>query len=209
MAGAAGRRRGARRGAGGAGTRRRAVRQARRRGRRARRGVLEPGRARGHARDLRRARVRKAAVAVAAGTRMRLLTWGAPKWPPTPPSVRTRPGEAGARLGITPCAPRARTRPGEAGARLGIALLVALGGLLIAAPAHAAESYERVAAIVHVHSDLSTGDFPLEELTDMAERQGLGAVLLSENYLTRVEYSLPPFRALTRVAYESRSVRNR
>ena len=119
----------------------------------------------------------------------RYLSWGAPKWLPRPPI--------------------ARTRPGEAGARRGIALLLTLGWLLIAAPAHAAESYERVAAMVHVHSDLSTGDFPLEELTDMAERQGLGAVLLSENYLNRVEYSLPPFRALTRVAYESRSVRNR
>src|ERR671924_1894915 len=90
-----------------------------------------------------------------------------------------------------------------------LAWLAALGGLLSVAPAHAAESYERVAAIVHVHSDLSTGDFPLEELTDMAERQGLGAVLLSENYLNRVEYSLPPFRALTRVTDESRSVHDR
>jgi len=84
-------------------------------------------------------------------------------------------------------------------------LAIALG----AAPADAAEPYERLAAIVHVHSDLSTGEFPLEELTDMAERQGLSAVLLTENYLNRVEYSLPPFRALARVTYESRSVRGR
>jgi hypothetical protein len=90
--------------------------------------------------------------------------------------------------------------------------LVALTWLTIAAavaPARAAEPYERLPAIVHVHSDLSTGEFPLEELTDMAERQGLGAVLLTENYLNRVEYSLPPFRALTRVTYEARSVHGR
>src|SRR5207248_10729477 len=100
-------------------------------------------------------------------------------------------------------------RPSARGARR-VALLAAwLAVTLGAGAAQAAQSYERLAAIVHVHSDLSTGDFPLEELTDMAERQGLGAVLLSENYLNRVEYSLPPFRALTRVTYESRSVRNR
>jgi len=80
---------------------------------------------------------------------------------------------------------------------------------LAASTAHAAEPYERLAAIVHVHSDLSSGEFPLEELTDLAERQGLAAVLLSENYLNRVEYSLPPFRALTRVTQESRSVHGR
>jgi len=90
------------------------------------------------------------------------------------------------------------------------ALLAACLALaLAAAPADAAEPYERLAAIVHVHSDLSTGEFPLEELTDMAERRGLGAVLLSENYLNRVAYSLPPFRALTRVTEESRSVHGR
>src|SRR5947207_2933163 len=43
----------------------------------------------------------------------------------------------------------------------------------------------------------------------MAARQGVGAIVLSENYLNRVEYSLPPFRALTRVTYESRGVRGR
>ncbi|HEV8584846.1 MAG TPA: hypothetical protein VGT02_07725 [Methylomirabilota bacterium] len=69
--------------------------------------------------------------------------------------------------------------------------------------------YERLAAIVHVHTDLSTGQFSLDELTLMAERQGLGAVLLSENFLNRVEYGLPPFRALTRVSEESPSVRER
>jgi len=90
------------------------------------------------------------------------------------------------------------------------ALLTAwLATALSAPPADAAESYERLPAIVHVHSDLSTGEFPLEELTDMAERQGLGAVLLSENYLNRVEYSLPPFRALTRVTEASPSVHGR
>ena len=77
--------------------------------------------------------------------------------------------------------------------------------LLCVIPAGAAE-YERLPAVLHVHSDLSTGDVPLEQLAAMAERAGIGALLLSENYLLRVEYGLPPFRALTRVGREERSV---
>ena len=64
-------------------------------------------------------------------------------------------------------------------------------------------------AVVHLHSDLSTGEYTLEELAEMAERQGIGALLLSENYLNRVDYGLPPFRALTRVSQGSPSVHDR
>ncbi len=64
-------------------------------------------------------------------------------------------------------------------------------------------------AVLHLHSDLSTGQYTVEELAEMAERQGIGALLLSENYLNRVEYGLPPFRALTRVSQDSPSVRDR
>jgi hypothetical protein len=84
-----------------------------------------------------------------------------------------------------------------------IALAAAAGLLAAAGPARAVE---RLPAVVHVHSDLSTGDFSLEEVARSAETQGIGAVLLVENYLLRFEYGLPPFRALTRVAREERSV---
>lgn len=94
-------------------------------------------------------------------------------------------------------------------ARLAGLAALACASILAAAPARAAERYEPLPAIVHVHSDLSTGEFSLDALADLAERAGLGAILLSENYLNRVEYSLPPFHALTRVTYESRSVRDR
>jgi hypothetical protein len=92
-----------------------------------------------------------------------------------------------------------------------VASVTALACLVVVAPrpVRGAERYEPLPAIVHVHSDLSTGELSLDEVADMAEHQGLGAILLSENYLNRVEYSLPPFRALTRVTYESRSVRER
>lgn len=83
------------------------------------------------------------------------------------------------------------------------AVALALGALLVAPTAAA---LERLPAILHAHSDLSTGDFPLEDLVRLAERQEIEALLLSDNYLLRVEYGLPPFRALTRVAAEAPSV---
>jgi len=73
----------------------------------------------------------------------------------------------------------------------------------------AASALEAVRGIVHVHTDLSTGEFTLEELAATAARQGIGALLLAENYLARVEYGIPPFRALTAVAHEERSVHGR
>src|SRR5262245_11597694 len=105
----------------------------------------------------------------------------------------------------------ARQGAGVTRARWALGLTALVCWLLgpLATSARAADGYERLPAIVHVHSDLSSGEFPLEEITEMAERQGLGAVLLTENYLSRVEYSLPPFRALTRVSYEARSVHGR
>ena len=78
--------------------------------------------------------------------------------------------------------------------------------LLSLGPAAPAVALERVRGVLHVHSELSTGDFTLESLVALAEQQGIGALLLSENYRLRVEYGLPPFRALTRVARQERSV---
>ena len=74
-----------------------------------------------------------------------------------------------------------------------VAWLLAVG---LVSAAGTAEGLERLPAVLHVHSDLSTGDLSLEQLTAMAEKQGIGALLLTENYLLRVEYGLPPFRGL-------------
>jgi hypothetical protein len=86
--------------------------------------------------------------------------------------------------------------------RAALALALVLG-LAAVAPAVA---LERVRGVLHVHSDLTTGDFSLEALVGLADEQGIGALLLSENYLLRVSYGLPPFRALTHVALEERSI---
>jgi hypothetical protein len=92
-------------------------------------------------------------------------------------------------------------------APLAVLLVAVLGAL---APAAAgAPPLGRVPAVLHVHSTLSTGDFELDELARMAERDGIAALLLTENYLVRIEYGLPPFRALTRVVHEEPSVLNR
>jgi hypothetical protein len=83
-----------------------------------------------------------------------------------------------------------------------LALALVLG-LAAAGPAGA---LERVRGVVHVHSDLTTGDFTLQALIGLADQQGIGALLLAENYRLRVTYGLPPFRALTRVGREGPAV---
>ena len=80
-------------------------------------------------------------------------------------------------------------------------------GVLLASPPAAA--LERLPAVLHVHSTLSTGTQSLDDLAATAERNGIGALLLSENYLLKVEYGLPPFRALTRLVHEEPSVLGR
>jgi hypothetical protein len=84
------------------------------------------------------------------------------------------------------------------------ALLLALAGVLGSAPA--APALERVRGVLHVHSELTTGDFTLESLVGLADQQGIGALLLAENYRLRVAYGLPPFRALTRVTRAEPSI---
>lgn len=83
------------------------------------------------------------------------------------------------------------------------AIALALLALTIAAPAAA---LERVRGVLHVHSELTTGDLALESLVGLADQQGIGVLLLAENYRLRVSYGLPPFRALTRVTRAEASV---
>ena len=83
-----------------------------------------------------------------------------------------------------------------------------LGLMLCAAvvtTAHAEELHQ-VRGVVHVHTDFTTGEFPLDEIVRRAESQGIEAIFLSENYLLRVDYGLFPFRSLLRVSREEPSV---
>ncbi len=56
--------------------------------------------------------------------------------------------------------------------------------------------YQPLAAAFHVHSTISTGDLTLDELAAQAERAGLDAVVLTENFVLRYEYGLPPLRGV-------------
>jgi hypothetical protein len=78
--------------------------------------------------------------------------------------------------------------------------------VLVTSPALVSAAPETIPAVLHVHSTVSTGALTLDELAETAAREKIQAVFLTENYLLRVEYSLPPFRALTRVTWTERGV---
>jgi hypothetical protein len=84
-------------------------------------------------------------------------------------------------------------------------VVLALALVLLSSRA-GAEEWQRLPAVVHVHSRLSTGELSIDKLAQTARQEGLGALLVVENYLLRVEYGLAPFRALTRVVHEEPSV---
>lgn len=87
--------------------------------------------------------------------------------------------------------------------------LAASGALLLAAlsaPAARAEPLTPLPAVLHAHTTFSTGDLPLDRLVEEARLRGAEAILLSENYVLRVEYGLWPFRRATRVVREEPSV---
>lgn len=88
-------------------------------------------------------------------------------------------------------------------------VLALLAVLLLAPLAARAETLRPLPAVLHVHSTFSTGDLPMDRLVMEARARGLEAVLLTENYLLRVEYGLWPFRAATRVVREEPSVLSR
>ncbi|HLC41477.1 MAG TPA: hypothetical protein VJO34_07585 [Methylomirabilota bacterium] len=66
--------------------------------------------------------------------------------------------------------------------------------LLLVAPESSAQELKRVPALVHVHSTLSTGVHSLEHLVSLAKDQGIEAILLTENFLLRIDYDLFPVR---------------
>src|SRR5439155_48807 len=53
-------------------------------------------------------------------------------------------------------------------------------------------------AALHVHSSVSTGGLSLEQVVEQAEKLGLDAVLLSDNFLLQYEYGIWPLRGVFR-----------
>jgi hypothetical protein len=61
-------------------------------------------------------------------------------------------------------------------------------------------------AAFHVHSTVSTGALGLDELAEQAERLGLDAVILTDNFVLRYEYGLFPLRGAVRRVFSLPSV---
>jgi hypothetical protein len=76
-------------------------------------------------------------------------------------------------------------------------------------PLHAATPARQVPAAVHVHSTWSSGGHTLDELVVRARARGIEAIFLTENYLHRFEYGLPPLRNLLRYRVEHPSLLTR
>jgi len=61
-------------------------------------------------------------------------------------------------------------------------------------------------ATVHVHSHVSTGSLSLDQLAERAEQLGIEAVVLTDNFVLRYEYGLPPLRGVLKRTYTLPSV---
>jgi len=66
--------------------------------------------------------------------------------------------------------------------------------------------FRPVVAAFHVHSTVSTGTLGLDELAERAERLGLDAVILTDNFVLRYEYGLFPLRGAIRRTFSLPSV---
>ncbi len=64
----------------------------------------------------------------------------------------------------------------------------------------------RLWTAVHVHSMASTGTMTLEALAERAERQGLDALILSENFTLRYEYGVRPLERVLKYGISLPSV---
>ncbi|MDA2910054.1 hypothetical protein MYX04_03860 [Nitrospiraceae bacterium AH_259_D15_M11_P09] len=76
-------------------------------------------------------------------------------------------------------------------------LILGLNMTAFAAPPGDGPRRPLVAAF-HVHSTASTGSLSLDQLAEQAEQLGLDAVILSDNFVLRLEYGLPPLRRVFR-----------
>lgn len=84
-------------------------------------------------------------------------------------------------------------------------ILACLLAAFLAGQAEAA--FVQVKGAVHVHTTFSTGSRSLEELVEEARGEGIGALLLTENFLLRFEYGVFPLEALLKKVVEKPSVR--
>ncbi len=68
------------------------------------------------------------------------------------------------------------------------------------------QGLQPLVASIHVHSRTSTGTLTLDELADRAERLGIEAIVLSDNFVLRYEYGLLPLRGVLKRTFRLPSV---
>lgn len=68
---------------------------------------------------------------------------------------------------------------------------------------------EEISTAVHVHSDNSSGRRTLREISEIAKRQGIQAVVMTDLLCERYEYGLAPFRNLVKKEVKRPSVWDR
>jgi len=66
--------------------------------------------------------------------------------------------------------------------------------------------YIKVKCVVHVHTIVSSGYLSVEDYSRLAEKNGVDAVILSDNLLQRYEYGLWPLRGILKKVVERGSV---
>lgn len=88
----------------------------------------------------------------------------------------------------------------------GLIFLVVFVFLVLALPCFAQETYLPYPAIIHVHSDISGGAYPLRKLASLAREQGIKILIPSDSFLKRWEYGLPVLSNIFRVSLEEHSV---
>lgn len=60
--------------------------------------------------------------------------------------------------------------------------------------------------IIHIHSSVSEGIYPLRKIVSLAKDRGIKILIFSDSFLRRWEYGLPIFSNIFKVALEERSV---
>lgn len=69
-----------------------------------------------------------------------------------------------------------------------------------------AQELLQVPGVVHVHTNVSSGEYSLDELIGLARSYGIEAIVLTDNHLLKFEYGLSPLRHLLQKRVEMPSV---
>lgn len=89
---------------------------------------------------------------------------------------------------------------------IGVLVVMMSMPVLAADPMGSDKPLRPLVATFHVHSTASTGDLSLDQLAERAEKLGLEAVILTDNFVLRYEYGLFPLRGMIRRTFTIPSV---